>query len=308
MTAIIKVGQCVWSEGHLRPNRSHSALMQCCVCCGGGGKAKRRTNITERFSSQQLPELGGISLHLVSPSWPSLCFPCSPIGRDRSLTLSMPWPQGHLLLVWGLQARGRNNPPTPQSSPWGEIQQVRPCHQQKTRKHPPSLLLLSTHRFSSVEPHGAAVSFWQPWALVPQWHCLSLVAKGSAVPSPHMPQPQAAVGQAFTGPSRGKLKESPPPAPPAPLRACTPTLTLLRFQELGSCFISAWRYPRNLRKYIGSCASTDLILICELGFFFLLKLFGGATMPKLGWEGKRDSVFQRSYFLSFWLLISRSEK
>lgn len=89
-------------------------------------------------------------------------------------------------------------------------------------------------------------------------------------------------GTSFHRAEQGETEGVAPHPAPAPLRVCTPTLTLLRFQELGSCFISAWRYPRNFRKYIGSCASTDLILICELGFFFLLKLFGGATMPKLG--------------------------
>lgn len=73
----------------------------------------------------------------------------------------------------------------------------------------------------------------------------------------------------------------------------------LCFQELRSFFISAWRYPRNFRKYLGSSASTDLILICGLGLFFLVKTLPGVAMPKLGWEGKRDSVFQCTYFFLF---------
>lgn len=82
--------------------------MQYCVCCGGGGKASKMANITERFSSLQLPQPGGVSVHLASPSRPLLRFPRSPTGYDSTLMLGIPWPQSHLLLlVWGQQVRGQ---------------------------------------------------------------------------------------------------------------------------------------------------------------------------------------------------------
>lgn len=301
---IIKAGQCVWSEVHLRPNRSCSGLT---LCCGGGGKAKRRANITERFSSQQLPEPGGVSLHLFSPRYPHCVFPAA----LQALTPALCWVcPGHRATPFSLsedgKQGGRNKLPDPTIIPmgWDPAGQTLPPTESKQA---PTLLAPPVRpppRLCSTSQCGGG--FWQPWAPVPWWDCPSLVAKGSAILSPHMPQPRGSCGTSFHRGEQGEPEEVAPTS--APVRVCTPTLALLRFQELGSFFISAWRYPRNFRKYIGSCASTDLILICELGFFFLLKLFGGATMPKLGWEGKRDSVFQCSYFLSFWLLISRSEK
>lgn len=95
------------------------------------------SNITEQFPFWLLPELGGLSVHLVSHSCSSLCFTCSPAG---TFMLSIGWPQGYLLLlVWGCQVSRQKwpwSPLTPQWPPWSEVQWDRTCHQLRARRCP----------------------------------------------------------------------------------------------------------------------------------------------------------------------------
>lgn len=204
--AIIKEGKSVWSDVHHRPKRPCSDLMQYWVCCGGGRKKYKMSNITGQFSFWWLPEPGGVSVHLVSHSWSSLCFPCSHAGPDGTFMLSIRWPQGYLLLfVWGCQVSRQKqtwSPPTPQWPPWSDVQWVRPCHQLRARRCRP-FLPFPVHTLS--------------WRWVPSWRgggLLAALSPSTAVGSPgfhsqglHSPLPVHSPAQERHGTSfpRGEL-------------------------------------------------------------------------------------------------------
>lgn len=82
----------------------------------------------------------------------------------------------------------------------------------------------------------------------------------------------------------------------------------LHFQELGSFSIGAWRYAHNFRKCIGCSASADLILICELGFFFLAKLFRELYSAQIRIRRQKGWCVPVLLYFSFQLTINRTEK
>lgn len=173
-----------------------------------------------------------------------------------------------------------------------------------TFSHPHTVLALS-------HP-GVAVGFWQPQ------HCSGI----TWLSQPRAPQPHPCVlpcsgmGQAWdkawdrrgTSFPRGDLGV--PNSSHSTFRVSLHAHANTRssFQELRSFFISAWRYPHNFRKYIESSASTDLILICGLGFFFSCQNSSGGCNAQIRMRRQKGQCIPVHFFFFFWLLISRSEK
>lgn len=234
--AIIKVGQCVWSEVHHRPNRSRSGLMQYYVCCGGGGKANQMANITELFSSRRLPEPGGVFMHLVSPSWHSLCFPCSPTGYDSTLKLGIPCPHPSPCLgTTGERAEINPELPDPTITPtaWGPAGQTLPPTQSKK---------VTTLLAPSCPPMAPVLWHILAWggrglmaALSPSAATGLPIPHGQGLCSPllgHSP----AQGSHETSWNRGKQGGNWRSRTPVPVRVCTPTLALVTFSGTGIVF------------------------------------------------------------------------
>lgn len=152
------------------------------------------SNITEQFSFWLLPELGGLSVHLISHSCSSFCFPCTPAGPDGTFMLSIQWPQGYLLLLaWACQVSRQKqtwSPLTPQWPPWREVQWVRTCHQLRARRcplFPPfPIHTLSWHchiqawqwASGSTEPQHCSGTTWLSQPRGPQPHPCVLPCSG----------------------------------------------------------------------------------------------------------------------------------
>lgn len=104
--AIMKMGQCVWSEVHHRPTRWHRGLRTILHVLWRWRESQQNGKCYWAVFPSASPEPGGVSMHFVTPSWPSHLFPCSSTGSDGTFMLGIPWPQGHLLLLlWEPQAR-----------------------------------------------------------------------------------------------------------------------------------------------------------------------------------------------------------
>lgn len=123
--AVIKEGQSFWIDVHHRPKRSGSDLRQYCMCCGGGRKKYKISNITEQFSFWLLPDPGGLSVPLISHSWSSLCFPCSPAGLMAPLSWASPGQRANSFSVFGdvsWAGRNKHGPPWVPTE-WGAVGQ-----------------------------------------------------------------------------------------------------------------------------------------------------------------------------------------